>query len=145
VNSTSSRLRSKPGTRIVHLAANTSVQESIRRPLLTVRANIEATCRMLDFARKIDCERFLFASTAAIYGDKSSRCRETDTQHLPHLTLPPSSPPSTIAGSTRVCTAFPLLFLGISMSMAQDNQTVMQESSPVLSGGRTWETSDNFR
>ncbi len=78
VNSTSSRLRSKPGTRIVHLAANTSVQESVRRPLLTVRENVEATCRMLDFARKIDSERFVFASTAAIYGDKGSSCRETD-------------------------------------------------------------------
>ncbi len=78
VNSTNSRLRSKPGTKVVHLAANTSVQESVRRPLLTVRANIEATCRMLDFARKIDSERFVFASTAAIYGDKRSSCRETD-------------------------------------------------------------------
>jgi len=78
VNNTSSRLRSKPGTRIVHLAANTSVQESVRRPLVTVRENIEATCRMLDFARKIDSERFVFASTAAIYGDKRSSCRETD-------------------------------------------------------------------
>jgi UDP-glucose 4-epimerase len=65
--------------RIVHLAANTSVLESVRRPLLTVRANIEATCRLLDLARKIDSERFLFASTAAIYGDKRSSCRETDT------------------------------------------------------------------
>ena len=79
VNSSNSRLRSIPGTKIVHLAANTSVQESVRRPLLTVRANIEATCRMLDFARKIDCERFVFASTAAIYGDKRSSCRETDS------------------------------------------------------------------
>ena len=78
VNGTNSRLRSKPGTKVVHLAANTSVQESVRRPLLTVRANIEATCRMLDFARKIDSERFVFASTAAIYGDKKSSCRETD-------------------------------------------------------------------
>ncbi len=79
VNSTNSRWRGKPGTRIVHLAANTSVQESVRRPLLTVRANIEATCRMLDLARKIDSERFLFASTAAVYGDRRLRCRETDT------------------------------------------------------------------
>ena len=78
VNSTNSRLRSRPGTKIVHLAANTSVQESVRRPLLTVRANIEATCRMLDFARKIDSERFVFASTAAVYGDKRTSCRETD-------------------------------------------------------------------
>jgi UDP-glucose 4-epimerase len=33
---------------------------------------------MLDLARKIDSERFLFASTAAIYGDNRSSCRETD-------------------------------------------------------------------
>jgi UDP-glucose 4-epimerase len=78
LNTPNSRWRSKPGTRIVHLAANTSVQESVQRPLLTVRANIEATCRMLDLARKIDSERFLFASTAAIYGDNRSSCRETD-------------------------------------------------------------------
>ena len=78
LNNTSSRWRGKPGARIVHLAANTSVQESVQRPLLTVRANIEATCRMLDLARKIDSERFLFASTAAIYGDRRSSCRETD-------------------------------------------------------------------
>jgi len=78
LNSTNLRLRSKQGTRIVHLAANTSVQESVQRPLLSVRANIEATCRMLDFARKIDSERFLFASTAAIYGNKRASCRETD-------------------------------------------------------------------
>src|SRR4029077_12605774 len=41
--------------------------------------NIEATCRMLEFARKIDSEKFLFASTAAIYRDKKASCRETDT------------------------------------------------------------------
>jgi UDP-glucose 4-epimerase len=79
LNSTNSHWRPKSGTRIVHLAANTSVQESVQQPLLTVRANIEATCRMLDLARKIDSERFLFASTAAIYGDRRSSCRETDT------------------------------------------------------------------
>ncbi len=79
MNTANSRWQGKPGARIVHLAANTSVQESIQRPLLTVRANIDATCRMLDLARKIDSERFLFASTAAIYGDNRSSCRETDT------------------------------------------------------------------
>jgi UDP-glucose 4-epimerase len=79
LNTTSPHWRPKSGTTIVHLAANTSVQESVQRPLLTVRANIEATCRMLDLARKVDSERFLFASTAAIYGDRRSSCRETDT------------------------------------------------------------------
>ena len=79
VNRTNLPVIGKHGTRIVHLAANTSVEESVRRPLLTVRANVEATCRMLEFARKIDTERFLFASTAAIYGDRRTSCRETDT------------------------------------------------------------------
>ncbi|HWY28049.1 MAG TPA: NAD-dependent epimerase/dehydratase family protein [Candidatus Sulfotelmatobacter sp.] len=79
VNSTISRWRASPGMKIVHLAAITSVQESVRKPLATVRANIGATCRMLDLARKIDSERFVFASTAAIYGDKRSSSRETDT------------------------------------------------------------------
>jgi UDP-glucose 4-epimerase len=79
VNNTNSWWQIKPGTRIVHLAAHTSVQESVQRPLLTVRANIEATCRMLDLARKIDSDRFIFTSTAAIYGGRRSSCRETDT------------------------------------------------------------------
>jgi UDP-glucose 4-epimerase len=93
VNSTSLRWRIKPGTRIVHLAANTSVQESIRRPVNSVRSNIEATCRMLELARKIDSERFVFASTAAVYGDKRSSCRETD----------PPAPASPYASSKLAC------------------------------------------
>jgi len=64
---------------IVHLAANTSVLESVQHPVDTVKANIENTCRVLDMARRIDSERFLFASTAAVYGDKKTACRETDS------------------------------------------------------------------
>src|SRR5260370_21174225 len=46
VNSTNSRSRSKPGTKILHLAANTPVQESVRRPLLTVRPTIAPPSRL---------------------------------------------------------------------------------------------------
>src|SRR5207249_5595905 len=63
---------------IVHLAADTSVVESVLHPLSTVKSNIEVTCNVLEFARRIDCERFVFASTAAVYGDRRGRCRETD-------------------------------------------------------------------
>jgi len=70
---------SLPNTRIVHLAAKTSVQESVRHPSSTVRSNIATTCAALDFARRMDSERFLFASTAAVYGDLVSSCREDDT------------------------------------------------------------------
>lgn len=64
--------------KIVHLAADVSVVKSVRDPISTVRSNIGVTCEMLEFARKIDSERFVFSSTAAVYGDKRGRCRETD-------------------------------------------------------------------
>lgn len=64
---------------IVHLAADTSVEKSVKHPLSTIKSNIELTCIALELARKLDSERFLFSSTAAVYGDKSGRCRETDS------------------------------------------------------------------
>src|SRR5438093_13234529 len=64
--------------KIVHLAADVSVVKSVRDPISTVRSNIGVTCEMLEFARKIDSERFVFSSTAAVYGDRRGRCRETD-------------------------------------------------------------------
>jgi UDP-glucose 4-epimerase len=76
---------SLPNTRIVHLAAKTSVQESVRHPSSTVRSNIGTTCAALEFARRMDSERFLFASTAAVYPDLVRSCRENDTPN-------PSSP-----------------------------------------------------
>jgi UDP-glucose 4-epimerase len=89
INSTDAHWKPYPGMRIVHLAAITSVEESVRNPMLTVRSNIEATCRMLELARKVDSERFVLASTAAIYGDRVSSSRESD----------PPSPTSPYAAS----------------------------------------------
>ena len=79
--------------KIVHLAADVSVVKSVRDPISTVRSNIGVTCEMLEFARKIDSERFVFSSTAAVYGDKRGRCRETD----------PPSPTSPYAVSKLAC------------------------------------------
>jgi len=79
--------------KIVHLAADVSVVKSVRDPISTVRSNIGVTCEMLEFARKIDSERLVFSSTAAVYGDKRGRCRETD----------PPSPASPYAVSKLAC------------------------------------------
>lgn len=71
-------IRSLRNSAIIHLAAETSVQESVKHPLSTVKSNVETTCAALEFARKLDCTRFVFASTAAVYGGRNGRCRESD-------------------------------------------------------------------
>ena len=63
---------------IVHLAAETSVEKSVQYPLSTVRTNIETTVAALELARRLDSPRFVFASTAAVYGDRRGACKETD-------------------------------------------------------------------
>jgi UDP-glucose 4-epimerase len=67
------------GARIVHLAAETSVEKSVQNPVSTVKSNISVTCSTLELARKIDSKRFLFASSAAVYGERDERCREADS------------------------------------------------------------------
>ncbi len=64
--------------KIVHLAAETSVRKSVLEPLSTVQTNIGVTCALLEFARKADPESFVFASSAAVYGEKRRACREDD-------------------------------------------------------------------
>ena len=63
---------------IIHLAAEISVEKSVKDPMSTVKSNIGVTCAALEFARKIDCDRFVLASTAAVYGDQMDRCSELD-------------------------------------------------------------------
>ena len=64
--------------KIIHLAAETSVRRSVLKPVSTVGANVGVTCATLEFARKADANRFVFASTAAVYGDKKDACHEDD-------------------------------------------------------------------
>ena len=71
-----SRLRE---SKIVHLAARTSVEHSVVDPVSTVASNIGVTCAALEFARKIDSPRFVHASTAAVYGNREGQCKETDS------------------------------------------------------------------
>jgi len=54
---------------VVHLAAVASVQASIDDPLATHATNFDGTLNLLEAARQAGVRRFLFASSAAIYGD----------------------------------------------------------------------------
>ncbi|MEX5285073.1 NAD-dependent epimerase/dehydratase family protein [Selenomonas sputigena] len=54
---------------IVHLAAQTMVDTSIKDPLLDARENLLGTVHVLEAARAANIGRVVFASTAAVYGD----------------------------------------------------------------------------
>lgn len=56
---------------VIHLAAIASVQASVENPILTHQVNFDGTLLLLENARKVGVKRFLFASSAAVYGNAS--------------------------------------------------------------------------
>ena len=54
---------------VLHQAALTSVPHSIEDPLLTNEVNIKGTLNLLLASREANVRRFVFASSAAVYGD----------------------------------------------------------------------------
>jgi UDP-glucose 4-epimerase len=58
---------------VVHLAAIPEVQTSIDNPELTYRVNLLGTQRLLHYSSKYKVGKFVFASSAAIYGDYDVR------------------------------------------------------------------------
>lgn len=56
---------------VVHLAAVSSVQASIDDPVTTHQTNFDGTVNLLEAARKNVVQRFLYACSAAVYGDSA--------------------------------------------------------------------------
>ena len=54
---------------VVHLAAQTRVDVSIKDPYGDARDNVMGTVNVLECARKTGVQRIVFASSAAVYGD----------------------------------------------------------------------------
>jgi UDP-glucose 4-epimerase len=52
----------------IHLAAKTSVQESAARPVETIDVNVRGTAAVLEACSKYNVRNFVFASSAAVYG-----------------------------------------------------------------------------
>ena len=60
----------RPGTgTIIHLAARTSVLDSVKDPETTYRNNVALTASLLELARRRGVRTFLFASTNAVVGN----------------------------------------------------------------------------
>ena len=56
---------------VVHLAAQASVQESVKDPRADAKSNLLGLVNMLSLAEKYKARKFVFASTAAVYGTRS--------------------------------------------------------------------------
>jgi len=73
---------------VVHLAAVASVQASVETPMATHQANFIGTLNLLEACRRNTIKRFLFSSSAAVYGN---------TKTIPTPEETPTSPLSPYA------------------------------------------------
>jgi len=71
---------------VVHLAAQVSVSNSIRNPQLDTESNVLGLVNMLDLSAKHGVKRFIYASSAAVYG------LDEDIPHKEDKTLDPIAP-----------------------------------------------------
>jgi len=68
---------------VLHLAAVSSVQDSLDRPLEVHEINLTMTLQLLEAARRHSVPRFVFSSSAAIYGDTGGKSASEDTPPNP--------------------------------------------------------------
>lgn len=54
---------------IIHFAAYKSVPESVERPLLYFRNNLDSVINLLECARSFNINQFVFSSSCAVYGN----------------------------------------------------------------------------
>lgn len=71
---------------VFHLAALPSVPRSIEKPLESHSINLDATVQLLQMARELEVERFIFASSSAIYGESDAPMKQ---EQLPPSPLSP--------------------------------------------------------
>jgi nucleoside-diphosphate-sugar epimerase len=61
---------------VLHHAAIPSVQRSLIEPVMTHEINVDGTVQLLEAARRQRVERFVFASSSAVYGEREESPQE---------------------------------------------------------------------
>jgi UDP-glucose 4-epimerase len=72
-----------PVERIVHLAAQVSVVQSVDNPLVDMQINYGGTLHVLEYARATGVKKVVFASSAAVYGDVTAMPVDEDVPKCP--------------------------------------------------------------
>ncbi|EOH92887.1 UDP-glucose 4-epimerase [Enterococcus haemoperoxidus ATCC BAA-382] len=68
---------------VFHFAANSSVEESMKDPLLYFDNNVSGLITLLEVMNEFAVKTIIFSSTAAVYGDTSEEVITEDTETLP--------------------------------------------------------------
>lgn len=87
-----SNLKKLPSAKaVIHLAAVASITESMTNPTYVNDVNVNGTINMLEFCREKKIKKFIFISSAAVYGKNKKKLNEFD-----------KTIPTTIYGSTKL-------------------------------------------
>ncbi|MDP4143621.1 MAG: NAD-dependent epimerase/dehydratase family protein [Bacillota bacterium] len=68
---------------VVHLAAQIDISKSIESPFMDARANILGLVNMLELSVKYKVRKFIFASSAAVYGNNENIPLKEDDECIP--------------------------------------------------------------
>ncbi len=68
---------------VIHFAGLKSVGESVSDPLLYFRNNIHGTINVLDLCKKYEINKFIFSSSASVYGNNENVPLKEDSELLP--------------------------------------------------------------
>tara|TARA_B100000212_G_scaffold269132_1_gene208513 strand:+ start:181 stop:1122 length:942 start_codon:yes stop_codon:yes gene_type:complete len=70
---TINRLKHQQFDAIIHLAGQSSGEVSFDDPVYDLNCNATSTLRLLDYAVKTNCKRFIYASSMSIYGENPNQ------------------------------------------------------------------------
>ena len=70
---------------VIHLAANASLQRSLTDTVYDAMQNVIGTVSVLSAAQHVGCDRFVFASTSAVYGPEESGMYSEDDLVKPQV------------------------------------------------------------
>lgn len=67
------KLESHRFNAIFHIAGQSSGEISFDDPVYDLKSNTQSTLQLIKLALKIECKKFIYASTMSVYGDKPKR------------------------------------------------------------------------
>lgn len=78
-----SRLNQEKFDAIIHLAGQSSGEISFEDPINDLEKNVESTLRLLNYAVGSGCTRFIYGSSASVYGDWSGLSNTESSETIP--------------------------------------------------------------